>query len=89
MRKTPVDLYRMGNVASPRLEHIRAKDIQIYENEGEVWVAANTGAFQHLQFGGMAKTGGNWIKELKFLMRFGWLMIMVITGSGNLAIRCR
>ncbi|NJR40837.1 MAG: hypothetical protein HC781_20855 [Leptolyngbyaceae cyanobacterium CSU_1_4] len=59
MRKTPVDLYRMGNVASPRLEHIRAKDIQIYENEGEVWVAANTGGISTFAIRG---NGKNWWK---------------------------
>jgi hypothetical protein len=43
MRKTPVDLYRMGNAVSPRLGNIRTKDIQIYENGNELWVAANSG----------------------------------------------
>jgi hypothetical protein len=38
VRKTPVDLYRMGNAISSRMENIRAKDIDMYEADGKMWV---------------------------------------------------
>jgi hypothetical protein len=59
MRKTPVDLYRMGNAVSPRLENIRAKDIQVYEDGGRTWVAANSGGISTFSIRG---TGKNWWK---------------------------
>ncbi len=59
MRKTPVDLYRMGNAASSRLENVRAKDIEIYEDGNEMWVAANSGGLSTFSIRG---NGKNWWK---------------------------
>ncbi|MEG4571861.1 hypothetical protein QUA56_03900 [Microcoleus sp. N3A4] len=38
MTKTPVALYRQGNANSPRMDHVRPKDIAVYEQQGELWV---------------------------------------------------
>jgi hypothetical protein len=59
VRKTPVDLYRMGNAISSRMENIRAKDIDIYEAEGTMWVAANSGGISTFSIRG---SGKNWWK---------------------------
>jgi hypothetical protein len=49
----------MGNAISARLENIRAKDIEIYENNGENWVAANSGGISTFSIRGVGK---NWWK---------------------------
>ena len=59
MRITPVDLYRMGNAASPRLDKIRMKDIEMYEQRGKIWIAANTGGISTFSVQG---SGRNWWK---------------------------
>ncbi|MBW4621241.1 MAG: hypothetical protein KME17_18015 [Cyanosarcina radialis HA8281-LM2] len=59
MRETPVDLYRMGNAGSPRLENVRAKDIEIYIEGDESWVAANSGGISTFSSRG---SGKNWWK---------------------------
>jgi hypothetical protein len=59
MRRTPVDLYRMRNATSPRLENIRAKDIHIYTKRDQAWVAANTGGISTFSVRG---NGKNWWK---------------------------
>ncbi|WP_309745345.1 MULTISPECIES: hypothetical protein [unclassified Chamaesiphon] len=59
MRRTPVDLYRMGNAVSARLEHIRAKDIDLYEDGDKIWVAANSGGISTFSVRG---NGRNWWK---------------------------
>ncbi|MCC5598409.1 hypothetical protein LC653_22605 [Nostoc sp. CHAB 5784] len=40
MRKTPIDLYRMGNATSSRIDNIRLQDIETYEEDGDMWVIA-------------------------------------------------
>lgn len=57
MRKTPVDVYRMGNAISSRMENIQAKDIDIYEADGKMWVAANSGGISTFSI-----RGKNWWK---------------------------
>ena len=42
-KTTEVDLYRLGNASSPRMDHVRDKDIATYENDGELWVSSGTG----------------------------------------------
>lgn len=59
MRKTPVDLYRMGNAISSRMDNIRVKDIDIYEADGKMWVAANSGGISTFSIRGIGK---NWWK---------------------------
>jgi hypothetical protein len=59
VRKTPVDLYRMGNAISARLENIRTKDIDIYEDSGGDWVSANSGGISTFSICG---SGKNWWK---------------------------
>ncbi|NJL41182.1 MAG: hypothetical protein HC899_34005 [Leptolyngbyaceae cyanobacterium SM1_4_3] len=57
MRKTPVDLYRMGNAMSARMDHVRSKDIDLYEVDGECWVAAGSGGISTFAVQG---SGKNW-----------------------------
>lgn len=59
MRKTPVDLYRMGNATSSKLENVRAKDIGMYIKGKETWVAANSGGISTFAIRG---NGKNWWK---------------------------
>jgi hypothetical protein len=59
MRKTPVDLYRMGNATFPRLDNVRDQDIEIYEDGNEIWVAANSGGISTFSIRG---SGKNWWK---------------------------
>jgi hypothetical protein len=49
----------MGNAVSSRLENIRVQDIQIYEDGGKVWVAANSGGISTFSMRG---NGKNWWK---------------------------
>lgn len=57
MRRTPVDLYRMGNSMSARMGNIREQDIEIYDRNGELWVAANSGGISTFSLVGRGK---NW-----------------------------
>jgi hypothetical protein len=59
MRKTPVDLYRMGNALSPRLNHIRDKDIQMHEDGDRTWVVANSGGISTFS---VRRNDKNWWK---------------------------
>jgi hypothetical protein len=59
VRKTPIDLYRMGNAISSRMENIRVKDIDIYDADGKMWVAANSGGISTFSIRGIGK---NWWK---------------------------
>jgi hypothetical protein len=59
VRKTPVDLYRMGNAVTARLENIRVKDIEMYEDSGKTWVGANSGGISTFSVRG---SGKNWWK---------------------------
>jgi hypothetical protein len=59
MRKTPVDLYRMGNALSPRLDNIRDQDIQMYEDGDRTWVAANSGGISTFS---VRRNSKNWWK---------------------------
>lgn len=44
MLETTTDLYRRGNAASPRLDHVRVgKDILTFERDGVVSVTAHSG----------------------------------------------
>jgi hypothetical protein len=36
-----VDLFRAGNAGSPRLDHVRSRDVTTYERHGKLWVRAN------------------------------------------------
>ncbi|MCB8874058.1 Tse2 family ADP-ribosyltransferase toxin [Acidisoma silvae] len=40
---TTVDLYRLGNNASARLDNVRSQDVTHYQNSGMTWVKAGTG----------------------------------------------
>jgi hypothetical protein len=62
VRKTPVDLYRMGNAISPRLDNIRAKDIEMYEDNEKTWVSANSGGISTFAVRG---SGRNWWKLVR------------------------
>lgn len=64
MRRTPVDLYRMGNSMSARMTNIREQDLDIYERSGELWVAANSGGISTFSSRGRGKPGGGWMREL-------------------------
>lgn len=81
MRKTTVDLYRMGNATSSRMDNVRAKDVETYEENGEIWVVAGSGGISTFATQG---SGKNWWKlnqetdipdELKVVNDYGnhWL----------------
>ena len=57
MRTTPINLYRRGNAAFSRMDHVRDKDIELYEKNDEIWVAANSGGISTFSVLGYGK---NW-----------------------------
>ncbi|MBD2303422.1 hypothetical protein H6G80_07500 [Nostoc sp. FACHB-87] len=59
MRKTPVDLYRMGNATSSRMDNIRSQDIETYEEDGDILVVAGSGGISTFAVQGIGK---NWWK---------------------------
>lgn len=59
MRKTPTALYRMGNANSPRMDNVRPQDVDSYQENGEVWVIANSGGISTFATQGLGK---NWWK---------------------------
>ncbi|MEH2360404.1 hypothetical protein [Nostoc sp.] len=59
MRKTPIDLYRMGNATSSRIDNIRSQDIETYEEDGDIWVIAGSGEISTFAAQGV---GNNWWK---------------------------
>ncbi len=59
MRKTPIDLYRMGNANSPRMDNVRFQDVENYEINGELWVVGNSGGISTFAIQGLRK---NWWK---------------------------
>jgi hypothetical protein len=59
MSKTSVDLYRMGNAVSPRMDNVRSHDIECYEKDGEIWVVEKSGGISTFATQGAGK---NWWK---------------------------
>jgi hypothetical protein len=59
MRKTSIDLYRMGNAISPRLNNVRPQDVESFEKNGEIWVVENSGGISTFATQGAGK---NWWK---------------------------
>jgi hypothetical protein len=57
MQKTLVPLYRMGNASSPRMDHVRSQDVEVYENNGELWVVERSGGISTFSVQGLGK---NW-----------------------------
>jgi hypothetical protein len=49
----------MGNALTSRLENIRDRDIDMYEDGGKIWVAANSGGISTFSVRG---SGKNWWK---------------------------
>jgi hypothetical protein len=43
MKTTSVDLYRMGNATSPRMDKVRDQDVENYEKNGEIWIVEGSG----------------------------------------------
>ncbi len=58
--KTPLDLYRQGNASSPRMDNVRTKDIEIYEQEGQIWV--NPSLEGGISTFAAPRSGKNWWK---------------------------
>jgi frataxin-like iron-binding protein CyaY len=88
VRKTPVDLYRMGNAISSRMENIRAKDIDMYEADAKMWVAANSGGISTFSVRGIGK---NWWKldlDAEIPSELRVVNDIVLIGYGSRAIRC-
>jgi hypothetical protein len=56
--RTTVDLYRMGNATSARLDHVRPDDIAHFTSDGVVWVRAGTGGVS--TFDATEKRRGRW-----------------------------
>lgn len=59
MRETPVDLFRMGNANSPRMDRVRPQDVSIYEDNDQRWVMPNSGGISTFS---MLGKGKNWWK---------------------------
>ena len=59
MRTTPIALYRMGNANSSRMDNVRSQDVDSYEENGKVWVIANSGGISTFGTQGLGK---NWWK---------------------------
>jgi hypothetical protein len=57
MRRIPVPLYRMGNSISARMNHVREKDVESFDRNGELWVSANSGGVSTFSIVGR---GNNW-----------------------------
>ena len=47
----------MGNAISPKFDQVRDKDIELYEQDDEVWVSANSGGISTFAVLGRGK---NW-----------------------------
>ncbi len=56
-RKTPVNLYRMGNAVSARMTNIREQDVVGFDRNGELWVQASSGGISTFAVMGRGK---NW-----------------------------
>jgi hypothetical protein len=56
-RKTPVNLYRMGNSVSARMTNIREQDVVMFDRDGELWVQASSGGISTFAVMGRGK---NW-----------------------------
>ncbi len=59
MKQTSIDLYRMGNATSPRMDNVRPQDVEYYESSGEIWVVENSGGISTFAIQGAVK---NWWK---------------------------
>ncbi len=59
MTKTSIDLYRMGNAISPRMDNVRSQDVESYEKNDEIWVVENSGGISTFATQGAGK---NWWK---------------------------
>ena len=57
MRITPIHLYRMGSSMPARMNNVREQDIEIFDRDGEWWVAANSGEISTFSIVGRGK---NW-----------------------------
>jgi hypothetical protein len=59
------DLFRLGNATSPRLDHVRTKDVDIYQIEaGELMVRANRKGISLLTERRLSTFVGGWIWKL-------------------------
>ena len=57
----PQDLYRFGNSASPRLDHMRSNDVDLYQENSVLHVRANGKGISLLtEKGAMGKPGWLW-----------------------------
>ncbi|MGH6988811.1 MAG: hypothetical protein ACREFD_15660 [Stellaceae bacterium] len=43
MAATPLDLFRLDNMVSARLDHVRPRDIAMFDRGGDKWVKVGTG----------------------------------------------
>lgn len=59
MQETPVDLFRIGNSTSPRMDHVRPQDVSAYEENDQSWVLPNSGGISTFSSQGR---GRNWWK---------------------------
>lgn len=60
MARTSVDLFRMGNATSARLDHVRPIDVHQFLSNGVIWVKAGTGGVS--TFDRIASVPGRWWK---------------------------
>jgi photosystem II stability/assembly factor-like uncharacterized protein len=59
MKQTSIDLYRMGNSTSPRMDNVRPQDVESYKKNDEIWVVGRSGGISTFASQGAGK---NWWK---------------------------
>lgn len=52
-RKTPVNLYRMGNAVSARMTNIREQDVVGFDRNRDLWVQASSGGISTFAVSGL------------------------------------
>lgn len=77
-RKTPVNLYRMGNSMSARMTNIREQDVELFERDGEPWVQANSGGISTFSQVGRGKNWWRLDEETEILAE-----LRVVNDHGN------
>ena len=73
MGVTSRPLFRMGNAASPRMDHVRAIDVEVELRAGVMWVRAGTGGVS--TFDAVGRMRGSWWR-LKEGYDYGSLLLV-------------
>ena len=58
------DLFRLGNASAPRLDHVRADDVDTFELKGVHMVVANGKGISLFDESGIARLRGGWLWKI-------------------------